>query len=170
MVKLKMMNRVNKEIELLENYYGKDNVEVRTVFENELHEFAINIYKNKFLFCNVKVILYYDYPFKDPAFCLYHYDKSDNIIHTIKYYDFFADAGSFYYTKKNVSLDGYLCPCCYNAICNRQLNESLLELSKDIQKFGIQFRQLREKYFLKKYIQLINNLNDDILNIILVYI
>ncbi len=170
MVRLKMMSRVNKEIQLLEDYYGKHNIEVRTVFENELHEFAINIYKNKYLSFNVKVILYYDYPFKDPAFCLYYYDKTDNIIHTIKYFDFFADAGSFYCTKKNVSLDGYLCPCCYHAMCNRQLNDSLLELSKDIQKFGVQFMRLREKYFLKKYIQSTNNLNNDILNIILIYI
>ena len=122
------------------------------------------------MFANVKVILYHDYPFKDPAFCLYHHDKSNNIIDTIKYFDFFADASSFYCTKKKISLEDYLCPCCYHAMCKRQLNDNLLELSKDIQKFGVQFMRLREKYFLKKYIKSINSLNNDILNIILVYI
>ena len=168
MVKLKMMNRVNKEVKLLEDYYGKDNIQLCRGFEDELQEYVINIYKNKHLFSNVKIILYHDYPFKEPALCLYHFDKINNIIHKIKYFDFFTNAGTFYFT--NISLDGYLCPCCYNALCNRQLSNTLLYLSKDIQKFYFQFNRLREKYFLKKYIQSINYLNNDILNIILIYI
>ena len=173
MVKLKMMNRINKEVEMLEKYYGKDKVEVRTEFENEQHEYVINIYKNKHLFCKVKAILYHDYPFKDPAFCLYYLDKTDSkniIIRTIKYFDFFTKSSAFYYTKKRVRLVDHLCPCCYHAMCNRQLNESLLKLSKDVQKFGRQFMRLRERYFVKKYLHDVNYLNTDSLNIILSYI
>jgi len=171
MVNLKMMNRVNKEVKLLEDYYGKDKVEVRTLFENEQDEYVINVYKNKHLFCNVKIILYYDYPFKDPAFCFYY--KSDNcnrMIQTIKYFDFFEKCSLFYLTRNGVKLDEHLCPCCYHAICNRELTESLLKLSKDVQKFGVQFMRLREKYFLKKYIQDRNYLDEDSLNIALSYI
>ena len=173
MVKSKMMKRVYKEIKLLEDYYGKDNIESRTLVENEQDEYVINIYKNKHLFCNVKVVLYHDYPFKDPSFSLYYTDNNDNnniVIHTIKYFDFFENCSLFYYTRNNVLLDGHLCPCCYNAICNRQLNMSLLELSKDVQKFGIQFMRLRERYFVKKNIQEKNNLDEDSLNIILSYV
>ena len=168
-----MMKRVYKEIQLLENYYGKDKVRVCTVFDNEQDEYLINIYKNQYLFCNVKVCLYYDYPFKEPSFCLYHLDKSDtsNIVNlTIKYFDFFAKCSLFYYTKSGVELEGHTCPCCYHAICNRQLNDSLLELSKDVQKFYVQFMRLRERYFMKKYIRGKNNLDEDSLNIILSYI
>lgn len=172
MVKLKMMKRVYKEIHLLEEYYGKDKVDVRTLVENEQDEYVINIYKNKHLFCNVKTFLYYDYPFKDPSFSLYFTDKSNNNIvnHTIKYFDFFAKCSLFYYTRNEVELEDHQCPCCYNAICDRRLNTSLLELSKDVQKFGDQFMRLREKYFMKKYIQQKNNIDENLLNIILGYI
>jgi hypothetical protein len=172
MVKMKMMKRIYKEIKLLEDYYGKDKVEVSTFLGNEQHEYVINIYKNKCLFCNVKVMLCNDYPFKEPSLCLYSLDKSDNknIIRTIKYFDFFAKCSLFYYIRNGVELEDYLCPCCYHAMCNRQLNESLLELSKDVEKFGVQFMRLREKYFLKRCIQKKNNLHEDSLNIILSFI
>ena len=52
-----MMNRVNKELKLLENYYGKDKVDVRTLFVNELEQYVINVYKNDRLFFNIKIIL-----------------------------------------------------------------------------------------------------------------
>ena len=170
MVKLKMMKRVYKEIQLLENYYGKEKVDVRTIIENENDEYVINIYKNEKLFCNVKIILYYDYPFKEPSFCLYNYDKTHNVNNTIKYFDFFEKCSLFYYTKNKVHLEEHLCPCCYNAICNRELNNSLLELSKDVQKFYIQFMRLREKYFLKKFIKSVNYLNKYLIYNILSYI
>jgi len=168
MVKLKLMKRVDKEVKLLEDYYESDKVEVRTVFVNEQDPYVINLYKNKNLFCNVKIILPYDYPFKNPGF--YFYSINDNIISTINYFDFFKNCSYFYFYKNQVVLDEHLCPCCYNTMCNRELNQSLLELSKDIQKFSIQFMRLREKYFAKKYINILNNLNEDILNILLEYI
>jgi len=169
MVKFKMMNRVNKEVKLLENYYGKDAIQL-CVIEDEQQDYIINIYKNKYLSFNVKIILKYDYPFKDPLFCLYYFDKKDNIIRTIEYFDFFEKCSIFYFTINKVKLLEHCCPCCYHAICNRRLCESLLELSKDVQKFGIQFMRLREKYFVKKYISFINNLDENILNNILDYI
>ena len=118
----------------------------------------------------MKVILKYDYPFKDPSFCLYYFDKKDKITRTIQYFDFFEKCSIFYFIKNRVNLVDHLCPCCYHAICNRQLNESLLELSKDVQKFSIQFMRLREKYFVKKYINVINYLDEDVLYNILSYI
>jgi len=170
MVKFKIMNRVNKEVKLLEDYYGKDAIEVRTVIEDEDQDYVINIYKNKHSFFNVKLILKYDYPFKDPSFCLYYFDKKDKITRTIQYFDFFEKCSIFYFIKNKVNLVDHLCPCCYHAICNRQLNESLLELSKDVQKFSIQFMRLREKYFVKKYINVINHLDENIIDNILSYI
>lgn len=170
MVRTKMMNRINKEIKLLEDYYGKDKVDVRSVVGNEHDDFVINIYKNKHLLFNVKVILKYDYPFKDPSFCLYYFDEKDKITKTIQYFHFFEKCSIFYFIRKNVRFEEHLCPCCYHALCNRQLNESLLELSKDVQKFGVQFKRLRERYFLEKYIKIINNLDEDSLNYILEYI
>ena len=149
MVKLKMMNRIHKELKLLEDYYGKDKVEVRTLFENELQPYVINVYKNECLFFNVKIILHYDYPFKDPMFCLYSLNN-DNTISTINYFNFFKDCSQFYFYKNKVMLQDHSCPCCYNRICNRQLSDTLLELSRDVQKFGIQFMRLREKHFLRK--------------------
>lgn len=170
MVRLKMMNRINKEVQLLEEHYGKDKVELRSVVENEHDDFVINIYKNKHLLFNVKVILKCDYPFKEPSFCLYYFDKKDKLTSTLQYFDFFEKCSIFYFIKNKVRLDGHLCPCCYHAMCNRQLNESLLDLSKDVQKFGIQFKRLRERYFVEKYIKIINNLDEDSLNNILDYI
>lgn len=174
MVKLKMMKRVYKEIQLLEDYYGKDKVDARTLIENEQDEYVINIYKNQNLFCNVKIFLYYDYPFKEPSITFYFSQKDKNnksiVNDTIKYFDFFAKCSLFYYTRNEVELEDHQCPCCYNAICDRQLNTSLLELSKDVHKFGNQFMRLREKYFMKKYIQQKNNIDENLLNIILGYI
>jgi hypothetical protein len=169
MVKLKIMKRVNKELELLKQKYGNDKVEVRSILENEKDPYVINVYKNKNLLFDIKIILPYDYPFKDPRFFFYHNEDS-NMIATIDYFDFFKDCSIFYFYKKNIILEDHQCPCCYNALCNRQLNESLLEISKDIQKFGIQFTRLREKYFLKKYMTLSNNLNEDVINNLLSYI
>lgn len=169
MVKLKMMNRVYKEIELLKNYYCEHNIEVRTLFENEQDPYVINIYKNKRLFCNVKIVLPYDYPFKDPMFCFYTVETSQQIS-TINYINFFKECSQFYFYENKVLMPEHLCPCCYNAICNRELNETLMDLSKDVQKFGVQFMRLREAYFSKKYIKILNKLNDDTLNIILSYI
>ena len=40
-----MMKRIYKEIKLLEDYYGKDKVEVSTFLGNEQHEYVINICK-----------------------------------------------------------------------------------------------------------------------------
>tara|TARA_A100001011_G_scaffold195608_1_gene203972 strand:+ start:3596 stop:4105 length:510 start_codon:yes stop_codon:yes gene_type:complete len=169
MVKLKMMKRIYKELNILENYYGKEKIEVRTLFENEQDPYVINVYKNKHLFCNIKIILPYNYPFKEPMFCLYSVN-SDKKISIINYFDFFKKCSQFYFYENNVMLQEHSCPCCFNKICNRQLNETLLELSKDVQKFGIQFMRLREKYFLKNYIKILNYLNEDVLNIILSYI
>ena len=118
MVKLKMMNRINKEVEMLEKYYGKDKVEVRTVFENEQHEYVINIYKNKHLFCNVKAILYHDYPFKDPAFCLYYLDKLIAKISSFAQSNIltFLQKAVRFIILKEVRLVDHLCPCCYHAM------------------------------------------------------
>lgn len=169
MVKLKIMNRVNKELELLKQNYGNDKVEVRSILENEKDPYVINVYKNKNLFFDIKIVLPYDYPFKDPRFLFYHNEDS-NMIATIDYFDFFKQCSNFYFYKNNIILEDHQCPCCYNALCNRQLNETLLAISKDIQKLGIQFNRLREKYFLKKYMIFLNNLNEDIINILLTYI
>jgi len=169
MVKLKMMNRVNKELKLLENYYGKDKVDVRTLFVNELEPYVINVYKNDRLFFNIKITLPYDYPFKDPTFCLYSL-PNNNEISTINYFDFFRDCSQFYLYKHNVVLHEHSCPCCYNKLCNRELSDPLLEISKDVQNFGIQFMRLRERYFLRKNINILNNLNGDVLNIILDFV
>ena len=42
MVKLKMMKRIYKELNILENYYGKEKIEVRTLFENEQDPYVFN--------------------------------------------------------------------------------------------------------------------------------
>jgi len=169
MVRAKLMKRLQKEIELLCDYYGVNNVNYLDCDSKKIisEPYIIDVYKCEHLFCNIKITLHYNYPFDTPLFQFY-FTESDKSIRTINYYDFFKKSDDFYRSK--VTMDEYVCPCCHHVLCTRTLNQPLVDLSKDVQNFGIQYMRLRERYFFGKYINFQNKLNKDIINIILNYI
>lgn len=165
MVRVKMMKRVKKEVALLIDNYGENNIIFTpTIPINETVPLVIYIKKNPTLVFNLKITLHSDYPFKSPEVSLYNKEID------ICYYDFFKICSKFYYFSKQTILTEHICPCCFNIMCRRELNQSLFVLTQDVQKFGDQFHRLRERYFASKYISFVNNLNDDILKYILDYI
>jgi len=163
MVKQKLQRRMNKEIIFLKNYYSDEKVlVVKTSNENDV----VNIFikNNSKLPYDVKIEVYCDYPFASPNIFLLD-AKSGNVI---IYYDFFKMCSEFYFSR--VDFEEHLCPCCHNIMCCREISNSLLELTRDIEKFHIQFRRLRTLYYIKKFKTKIKTLKEDNIEDIIKYI
>ncbi len=163
MVKQKLQRRMNKEIIFLKDYYSDKKVSINQT-SNENDVVNIFIKDNNKLPYNIKIEVYCDYPFASPKVFLLSEASGDVII----YHDFFKICSEFYYT--HVDFDGHLCPCCHNLMCSREISNSLLDITKDIEKFDIQFRRLRTLYYIKKFKTEIKVLHDDNIEHIIKYI
>jgi hypothetical protein len=164
MVKKQLEKRMKKEISYLKDYYLDDNVHVNQV-SNEFDVVNIFIKSSIKLKYNVKIEVCHDYPFKSPAVYLLNKENS-NII--ISYADFFKQRDIFYLNK--VRLLHYECPCCHNLLCSRNISHPLLEITKDIEKFDLQFKRLRTLYYMKIIRNYIKKLRQDNINSIIEYI
>lgn len=163
MVKHKLIKRVNKEIEMLKKYYNSENVSTNNpTTEEEL--LIIYIKQNKFIANNFIIEIPFEYPFQGPEI----YFVNNNL--KIPYYEFYKNASRYYLNVKKIKFTEHICPCCFNLIANRQISTPLLTITKDIQFYESQFKRLQERFYCTKYINKINNINNDIINIIIEYI
>jgi len=162
MVRNKIVNRINREIILLKNFC-KFNKITQTISVSEKESIIVYIYKNSEIEYNIKIEILYDYPFDPPNVSFFNNNNQ-----TILYYDFYKNCSDFY--LKYLNIEGHICPCCFNIICNISVCNTLVDIIKDVHIYHNQFKRLREMYFFKKFINCKNNLNNDIINIIIDYL
>ena len=163
MVKKQIQKRMEKEISYLKDYCHNDNIYVTSV-ESDFDDINIFIKCNNKIKYNVKIEVYYDYPFKPPN--VYLLNKENNNI--ISYYDFFKKCSSFYLSI--VHPIHHECPCCHNILCSRNISDPLVKIIKDIEKFDLQFKRIRSLYYMKKIRSYIKKLHEDNINSIIEYI
>jgi hypothetical protein len=162
MVRNNILNRINKEIILLKTFC-KFNKITQTFSVTEQESIFIYIYKNSVIEYNIKIEIFYDYPFHPPNVSFFNKNNQ-----TILYYDFYKNSSDFY--LKYLNIDNHICPCCFNIICNMNICNTLVDIIKDLCMYHTQFKRLREMYYFKKIINCKNNLNNDIINIIIEYL
>lgn len=162
MVRKRINNRMKKEISYLERYYPENTISQSNPSDD--HE-VLNIYikhNNKLLY-NVIIDIYYKYPFESPG--VYFYGRNNE---KILYFNFFKTCSDFY--LKNISYAIHSCPCCWNLVCNREVCNSLLDILKDVEFLDNQFKCIRSRYFCSKYLNLVDEMSDDMVNYIIDYI
>ena len=163
MVKKKMMLRMNKEIALLQDYFDQKNINV-TITQNEEEPIFIYIKKNNKLFYNIMIEVSENYPFESPEVSFIYKNEK------IPYYEFFKQTSKYYLNIKKVKFEEHIFPCCYNLIEKREISISLLNITKDIQLYDSQLKRLKNRFYCSKYINNINNINNDVINIIIEYL
>ena len=156
--KHKFKKRINKDILLIKSY---DNVNIEKYEEVNNDEFYIYLVlnKKKYLFK-----LKNDYPFSAPEILI----KINN--NYIDYYEYIFDIYKFY--KNNMKADDITCscPCCFNLLCDYNLNYKLIDFLGEIIDYNKSIIQLSNKYFGKILLNKKSNLNDNINYYILSYL
>tara|TARA_Y100000389_G_scaffold194412_1_gene224369 strand:- start:805 stop:1293 length:489 start_codon:yes stop_codon:yes gene_type:complete len=145
--KHKFKKRIKNDIILIECY---KNVTIEKCEENNDKYFIyIKINKKKYLFK-----LKHDYPFSAPEILI----KIDNKY--IDYYEYIFHIYKFY--KNKVNTENVTCPCCFNLLCEYNLNNKLINFLDEIINYNNLIIQLSNKYFGKILLNKKNNLNDNI--------
>ena len=144
--------RIKHELDLLADY----NIETEGVF-NHHNEMIINIYpceKQKYY---IKFTLSKEYPFNAPKVVLFNLENNEQI----RYTDHFVKMYNFYKKEKKIKYD---CPCCYNLICEWQLQIKLIQVVHEIQQFDERLIRFRSIYYSKYLKQL--DICEDVINVI----
>ena len=113
--------RIDYELDLLKIY----NVETEGVFNfyNEMIIFVYPCEKQKYY---IKFTLAREYPFNKPKVVFFNLENNEEMPYT----DHFVRMYNFYKKKTNIKYD---CPCCYNLICEWQLQVKLIQIVQEIQ-------------------------------------
>ena len=69
-----------------------------------------------------------------------------------------------------MNTDNITCPCCFNLLCNYNLNYKLIYFLEEIINYNNLIMQLSNKYFGQKILNKKNNLNDNVKYYILEYL
>ena len=145
----KFKKRINKDIQLLKN---SNNVFIEKYQEINNQIFIyLHINNKKYLFK-----LKHDYPFSAPDILINIHNKY------VDYYEYIFKIYIFYRNKMNSDDITCSCPCCFNLLCEYNLNYKLIDFLNEIINYNKLIIQLSNKYFGKIILNKKNNLNDNI--------
>lgn len=155
----KFKKRINNDIKLFDNYKNLifDKIQEKNVDNKYFIYIYLKINKTKYLFK-----LKHDYPFSAPEILINIENKY------IDYYEYIFKLYTFYNNKINI--DGVTCPCCFNLLCNYNLNYKLIHFVDEILNYNDLIIKLSNKYFGLLILNKKNNLNDNINNYIIQYL
>jgi|TARA_B110000285_G_scaffold231293_1_gene299679 hypothetical protein len=151
--------RINNDLKLFDNYNNLilDKLEEKNVDNKYFIFIYLKINKIKYLFK-----LKHDYPFSAPEILINIENKYTD------YYEYLFDLYCFY--KNKINTNHITCPCCFNLLCNYNLNYKLVNFIDEIIKYNKLIMQLSNKYFGLLILNKKNNLNDYINSYIIEYL
>lgn len=157
--KHKFKKRIKNDIKLFDNYTNiiLDKFEEKNINNCDVAFVFFKINKKKYLFK-----LKHDYPFSAPEILINIENKYTD------YYEYIFNLYCFY--KNKINTNDVTCPCCFNLLCNYNLNYKLVNFIDEIIKYNKLIMQLSNKYFGLLILNKKNNLNDNINSYIINYL